>query len=173
MSGRSGQGRIAKTLHEMVGTIAGLGALCVIVIIFQLLGTYRRGCTERKVIQTVGGCDLFGYCGVLFEDGTQRSLNKPVQGTSVCAQRGWVKSQSFTPLKNILASLGLDQETNSLPTERVVNGVQYLLQANGKYVRAIDIKDERTINGVLYKKVPGGWQKVKVMTHSVDTKGAP
>lgn len=43
-------------------------------------------CVDRRLITSVGGCDLLGDCGVVFSDGTQGTWKKPTRGQSVCLQ---------------------------------------------------------------------------------------
>lgn len=40
---------------------------------------------HKKVVKSIGGCDKYGYCGVMFTDGTQGFVGHAVEGGSFCA----------------------------------------------------------------------------------------
>lgn len=57
----------------------------IIVLITLLLVT---SCTKKEcigaTIETVGGCDKYGYCGVKYTDNTYGTQYFPVIGKTVC-----------------------------------------------------------------------------------------
>lgn len=48
-----------------------------------------KPCTQAKMVKFVGGCDVFGDCGVMFTDGTLGQVRLPAHDQLVCTERSW------------------------------------------------------------------------------------
>jgi hypothetical protein len=62
-------------------------------ILIYLAACDKNECIRHKSIINIGACDLHGYCGVLFDDGSTNEgysnfSYHPVVGKKVCAQYG-------------------------------------------------------------------------------------
>lgn len=55
----------------------------IALILFVDWNWARANCSDSdRIILSVGGCDKYGYCGVLYSDGTAGNARYPVAGTS-------------------------------------------------------------------------------------------
>lgn len=51
---------------------------------------YYRACAHAKIVKRVGGCDLFGICGIEFEDGSSGTATHPAPNQAICMEYHWV-----------------------------------------------------------------------------------
>lgn len=49
-----------------------------------------RSCVESKVIRMVGGCNVFGTCGVTFSDYSHGTAYVPSPGQEICTRREYM-----------------------------------------------------------------------------------
>jgi hypothetical protein len=64
-----------------------IGAMLAMMVFFvQDCVRHPIECVETKRVKMVGGCDRWGECGVMYEDGSFGSTKIPTVGQSVCTK---------------------------------------------------------------------------------------
>jgi hypothetical protein len=65
---------------------------CLLFGVFGIRAVYiycttARVCVDERTVARVGGCDMFGVCGVAFRDGTYGQTTRPTPGQKVCLKK--------------------------------------------------------------------------------------
>ena len=57
-------------------------------------GLSIKPCTQSRVVKKVGGCNIWGACGVLLDDGSIAEVSKPAPDQLICTKREWFANDS-------------------------------------------------------------------------------
>lgn len=80
---------VTRKILSAIGAVVGSLIWICFVTGFIFTATYcvSRPCENYKIVESVGGCDLFGLCGVTFSDGTAGQITRPSMRVFSCSEK--------------------------------------------------------------------------------------
>ena len=93
----------ASAMKRAIGIPTGIVigvAVCMIVwsqsrvFYEENLEGFGYHCREYHSVVSIGGCDAFGNCGVVLDDGSRTQVSKPTSNQLVCTSKRWGRQSS-------------------------------------------------------------------------------